>query len=186
MISQAIVPLWTARYTPRALYDFLAVVAGASGLALLAQVSLPLPFTPVPITGQTLGVAVLALGWGSRRAPAAFALYLGEAAIGLPVLAGGASGWNWGPTAGYLVGMAIASYVVGRLADHGAARTFRGAFFAAATGSAITFACGLAVLSYFVPSEALFASGFWPFVPGDILKNLLAASVASTLAQKNP
>jgi len=158
--------------------NILIVVAGAVSLSILAQVSIPLPFTPVPITGQTFGVSLMALLFGARRAMATVWLYLLAGAVGLPVFSLGRSGLFWGPTIGYLGGMLLASYVVGFLADRGWANTFTRGYLAASVGSAITFIFGLSVLSFFVPSNQLLAAGLYPFLLGDFLKNSLAAAIA--------
>lgn len=104
------------------------VVAGSLLVALLAQVSIPLPFTPVPVTGQTLGVLLVGGALGSRLGAASLALYLGEGAIGLPVFAGGVGGLPVGPTGGYLVGFVLMAYVVGYLAERGWDRSWGRSF----------------------------------------------------------
>uniref|UniRef100_UPI002580E7FB biotin transporter BioY n=2 Tax=Oceanithermus sp. TaxID=2268145 RepID=UPI002580E7FB len=83
----------------------LTVLAGAGFVALLAQVALPLPFTPVPVTLQTLGVLLVGAALGSRLGAQALGLYLAAGAAGLPVFAGGGAGVGWlaGPTGGYLL-----------------------------------------------------------------------------------
>lgn len=167
--------------------DFLSnalfVMGGVCLLALLAQLSVPLPFTPVPVTGQTLGVAFLSLLLGRRLAPITVAFYLLAGAAGLPVFSQAKAGLSWGPTAGYLIGMLLASAWVGFLADRGWASTFFRAWLAAASGSLIIFTCGLLVLSQFVPSGSLLTAGLWPFLPGDFLKNITAAGGASLCAR---
>jgi len=150
-------------------------------LALLAQVVIPLPWTPVPITGQTFAVALVALLTGRKNALFAVGGYLGLGALGAPVFAGQTSGILPGPTLGYLVGMLLASQVVGALADRGWARTWWKAFLACYLGSVCVFGCGLLVLSYFVPANALLAAGVLPFMIGDLIKNISAATLAVTL-----
>jgi biotin transport system substrate-specific component len=159
---------------------FVSPILGAIALAVLAQVRVTLPWTPVPITGQTFGVALMALLFGARVAGPAIALYVIAGALGAPVFSGGLGGLgSLGPTLGYLGGMVVASFVVGALADRGWARRFWTALGAAYVGSAITFACGLAVLSAYLPSEALLGAGLLPFLAGDAIKNTLAAGIAS-------
>lgn len=181
--SQAFLPLYLEKISSDSTFvSFIfSVVAGSLLLALTAQISIPLPFTPVPVTGQTLGVALLALLWGRNRAVGSFALYLLEGAAGLPVFAQGKAFLIMGPTMGYLVGMFFATAVVGTLADKGYAKTFMKAYLCCISGSVVVFACGLLVLSFFVPSEDLLAMGLYPFLPGDLLKSLLASTVVHSL-----
>ncbi|MBC7386890.1 MAG: biotin transporter BioY [Cryobacterium sp.] len=158
-------------------------LAGSLYLAVLSQVRIPLLFTPVPITGQTFGVATLALLLGSRRSLASFGLYLIEGAAGLPVFASLQSGILLGSTSGYLVGMAASSWVIGKFRDLGLTRTFRGAFVACVSGSACVFTFGLIGLSFFVPLKSLLVMGLLPFLAGDLVKNTLAATAAASLAK---
>lgn len=156
-----------------------AFLLGVAGMALLAQIQFRLPFTPVPVTGQTFGVALIGLTFGAKRATAVMAGYLAAGALGAPVFTLGQSGLVLGPTLGYLVGMLFAASVVGYLADRGFARGFGRALFAAYVGSFIIFTCGLLGLALFVDSENLFVYGLLPFLPGDLLKNIAAAAIAS-------
>ena len=101
------------------LNNALLVIAGSILIALTAQVSIPLPFTPVPVTGQTFGVLVVGMALGSRRGALAVIAYLMEGAMGAPVFAGGTGGAPIlaGPTAGYLFGFVPAAFVTGYLAE---------------------------------------------------------------------
>ncbi len=161
-----------------------AFALGIATLALLAKISFVLPFTPVPITGQTFGVASIALLWGRSRGSAIVLSYLIFGAMGLPFFAGGASGLLLGPTSGYLIGMFLSSFVIGSLADRGWSLSLHKAWLAATIGSILVFSSGLLVLSRFVPRDALLMSGLFPFIPGDLLKNLLAATIASQVTKK--
>ena len=145
----------------------------------LAQISIPLPFTPVPITGQTFGVALISLLWGWKLGAGSVGLYLLAGFTGAPIFAQGSHGLNIGPTSGYLAGLFCASIVMGTLADCGWTLKFRSAWFPAFLGSCVVFSCGLLVLSFYVPKEALLRSGLWPFIPGDIIKTLLVAKIVS-------
>ena len=158
----------------------ISVLVGVMLLALLAQVSLRLPFTPVPITGQTFGVYLIALIYGRKLGSITVASYLFVGALGAPIFASAQSGLSFGPTLGYLVGMMLASLVVGELSDGGFARGLKGAWGVAIVGSVCVFSCGLIGLSFFVPKAALLASGLFPFIPGDLIKTALAASIASS------
>lgn len=183
MKSQALVPIALSHTGNKILSEALSLICGVVLLSLLAQITIPLPWTPVPITGQTFGVALVALSWGRKRALSIFIAYLAVGAIGLPVFALGKSGLAIGPTFGYLVGMMIASFVVGTLADLGFTKSFWRSLLAAYLGSLCIFTCGLIGLSLFVPSEALLMAGLIPFLPGDIIKNSLAAFLSWKLRQ---
>ena len=115
------------------------------------------------------------------RGALALLAYLAEGASGLPVFAGGASGAGVlvGPTGGYLLGFVPAAWVVGALAERGWDRRFLTTWAAMAVGSACLFACGLAWLAAYVAGDVdtLLAAGFWPFLPGDVAKQLLAALI---------
>ena len=156
----------------------LLLILGATAITgLAAQLAIPVPWSPVPITGQTFAVLLSGAVLGARRAFLAQALYLIEGAIGLPVFAGGAAGIAKfaGPTGGYLAAFPLAAFVVGVLAEHGWDRRFFTMLAAMLLGSVVIFALGIAVLSRFVPGESLLAAGLWPFVPGDLVKSTLAA-----------
>jgi len=162
-----------------ALNNVLLVVTGSLLIALLAQIRIPLPFTPVPISGQTLGVLLVAAALGSRRGAASLGLYLVEGALGLPVFAGAPFGIArlLGPTGGYLIGFVAAAFVVGSLAERGWDRRWLGVLAMFAIGQAIIYLFGLAYLSTFVGLGNALNSGLWPFIPGDILKAVLAAAM---------
>lgn len=159
--------------------ELLLVAAGALFLALTAQISLPLPFSEVPLTGQTLGVLLLGALYGPRRAVVTVIAYLAEGAAGLPVFALGRSGLPalLGPTGGFLLGFIPAAFVAGFA--HGARRpAARLAILVFAT--LLIYAAGvpwLAVTRALPVATALIA-GMLPFIPGDVLKAGLAAGVA--------
>ena len=101
--------------------DLLLVTAVTLFVAALSQVRIPLPFTPVPLTGQTFAVLLVGAALGAKRGLGALSLYLVLGAFGLPFFAGGASGLAYmtGPTLGYLVGFAAAAALTGFLAERG-------------------------------------------------------------------
>lgn len=147
-------------------------------IALGAQLEVVLPFTPVPLTGQTFGVLLAGVLLGSRWGALSAAFYLLEGAVGLPVFAGGGAGLLVfaGPTGGYLAGFLPAAWLAGTLAERGWDRSPHTAAAAMLAGSAVLFACGLLNLARFIPLPGLLAAGFWPFLPGDLLKAGLAAA----------
>lgn len=152
------------------------VLAGSALIALAAQVRIPLPFSPVPITGQTFAVLLVAAALG-RLGVGSVVAYLAEGAIGLPVFAGGGAGVTTivGPTGGYLIGFALAAALVGSAAERGWDRHLVTALAAMFIGEVAIYVCGLAWLARFVPSEQLLGAGLIPFIPGDLLKMVLAA-----------
>ncbi|MGC8498417.1 MAG: biotin transporter BioY [Acidimicrobiales bacterium] len=147
------------------------VVAGATLTGLLAQISIPLGFTPVPLTGQTLGVmlAGAALGW--RRATAALSLYVVAGILGVPWFAGHASGYP-AATFGYLLGFIVAGAVLGRLAASGADRTVGRAIASMVAGELTIFAFGVTwlALDLHVSAAQALALGLSPFVAGELIK----------------
>lgn len=163
---------------PRTLWhQGLLVVGGSVLMALMAQIVIPLPFTPVPITGQTFGVLLTGALLGSRRGALSVVLYLLEGVLGLPVFAGGASGPGrlLGPTGGYLLGFVAAAWVTGYLCERGWDRRVLSATLAMGIGNGVIYLFGLLWLAYFVgPGRALMA-GLWPFIPGDVVKIAMAA-----------
>jgi biotin transport system substrate-specific component len=161
------------------LRDALAVSVASLFIALCARLEIRLPFTPVPLTGSTLGVLYAGAVLGSRRGAAAVALYLLEGAAGLPVFAGGAAGaWHFaGPTGGYLLGFPVGAFVTGLLAERGWDRRPATAFAMTALGSLPILTLGAIGLSLFVPAGAVLASGVLPFLPGDLIKSALAAGL---------
>ena len=161
------------------LTNVLLVVAASLVTAGAAQAEIRLPWTPVPVSGQTFAVLLTGAVLGARRAFLAMCLYLAEGAAGLPFFSGGAAGFAriLGPTGGYLIAFPFAASLTGLLAERGWDRRPLPMFAAMLLGSGVIFALGLAHLSDFVPQGALLASGFYPFIPGDILKSALAAGL---------
>lgn len=182
--SKAIVPQTLIQYPHKILGNVLSIIVGVGMLSLLAQLKISLPWTPVPITGQTFGVALLALLWGSRLSFATFMSYLAIGFLGAPVFAGGLTGLLIGPTFGYLLGMLLSSFVVGKFSDMGWSKSFPKALGAAYVGSVIIFSCGVLGLAFFLPADKLFFAGIAPFLLGDLIKNLLAAYSVSKISKK--
>ena len=154
------------------LADVTLVLAGSLLMAALAQLAVPLPFTPVPITGQTLGVLLVGGALGSKRGAASMLLYLVEGACGLPVFAAGGAGplVLFGPHGGYLFGFVAAAYCVGLLAERGFDRSFRSAILAFGLGELVIYAFGVPWLAVFVGTRQALVAGFWPFLPGAVVK----------------
>ncbi len=190
-LAQRLVPARGALQRPF-VRDGLLVLAGSLLMALTAQISIPLPFTPVPITGQTFGVLLIGALLGPRLGALTMLLYLAQGLMGLPVFAGGRSAWTpssipgipviIGPTAGYLFSFPIAAAVVGALAHRGWDRRVRTALPAMILGNIIILALGFlwlagatALFRGSVDVLALLNMAVLPFLPGDAIKILLAA-----------
>lgn len=147
--------------------------------AAAAQVRIPLPFTPVPITGQTFAVILCGATLGARRGAFAQLAYLLLGSAGMPIFAGATGGLPLGPSGGYLVGFMPAAYLIGFLVEHGWDRRMPTAWLALALGNAVLYLFGLPWLTLFVGgsiTKAL-ALGLYPFLIGDALKLALAATL---------
>ncbi|MCE9668192.1 biotin transporter BioY [Myxococcus stipitatus] len=160
------------------LHDTTFIIGGAALTALLAQVSVSVPGSPVPITGQSLGVIVAAAALGPLRGTAAQVLYLLLGAAGLPVFADGASGVDriLGATGGYLVGFVPAAFLVGLAARRGLDRRVWSALPLFVAGQLVVFAVGvpwLVTVARLDVAKAL-GVGFTPFIPGALIKAAIA------------
>jgi biotin transport system substrate-specific component len=166
---------------PRALaYDISLILGGSLFVALCAKITIYLPFSPVPITGQTLAVLMVGALLGSQRGAACLLTYLLEGAAGLPVFAvGETSGLArlMGPTGGYLVGFVAAAYVSGLLAERGWDRRVGTTILALLIGNGTLYVLGILWLAAFVGLERALPLGLYPFVPGDLLKLATAATL---------
>lgn len=168
------------RVTPA--QNILLVLSGSLFVALCAQVSFPLPFSPVPVTGQTFAVLLLGATFGARRSAAALALYLAEGAAGLPVFAPaglpGAARFL-GPTGGYLLAYPAAAFLLGWLLERshrpGIRRPWWSWLIAVLAAEAVIFGLGVAWLRQV--NQLSWAQGFQlgllPFIPGEVLKVVL-------------
>jgi biotin transport system substrate-specific component len=164
---------------PRSAVISVALVVGFALLtALSAQIIIPLPFTPVPITGQTFAVLLSGAVLGSTLGPASQILYFLLGAIGLPFYAGGERGWTtaFGATGGYLIGFAVAAWIVGRLAELRQDRSVITAIPAFLAGNVIIHLFGVPWLAYRLGvswPEAV-QLGTVPFIIGDLVKVVVA------------
>jgi biotin transport system substrate-specific component len=167
--------------------DAALVVTGAALLAASAQISIPLPFTPVPITGQTFAVLLLGSAYGVLRGLASMVLYLGVGLAGVPVFSPDPKTGNprtgeqmlHGASFGYIIGMAIAVVLVGWLAERAWDRRIGTSVLQMALGNLVVYTVGvpwLAGAAGLTWSDAL-AKGLWPFLVGDGIKIALAAGL---------
>lgn len=154
--------------------DALWVVGFSLVTALLAQVRIPLPFTPVPLTGQTFAVLLAGAALGSRRGFLSQALYLAAGAVGLPVFAGGGATvvYLLGPTGGYLWSFPLAAALLGWLMERGAGRRIWTSALSLVVSDAVILTAGALWLHgiFGVASRQAWLQGLYPFVVGDILK----------------
>ena len=161
--------------------DVVTVVSAAALTAGSAQIALPVPGSPVPVTGQTLAVLLTAAALGPLRGALGQLLYVLAALVGLPVLAQGTGGAEavFGATAGYLLGFIVAGYLVGSLAKGGWSRTPVRVFASYAVGTLVIYAFGATVLSLVTGQDLVWAiqKGVAPFLVGDALKAMLAAGL---------
>jgi biotin transport system substrate-specific component len=161
--------------------------------AAAAQVSVPLPFTPVPLTFQPMVVLLGASALGGRLGATSTLLYLLAGLAGLPVFAASpllpqGAARLLGPTGGYLLSYPLAAFITGSLAERGLDRRYLGSVLAMLAGLAVVFAVGVCWLSFFLsPANpalgvaAAAAAGFYPFVGADLVKVLIAAGALPAL-----
>lgn len=161
-----------------------AVVLGTLFLALSSYIEVPM--VPVPVTMQTFAVAMVGALYGWRLGAITIIAWLAEGALGLPVLAGGASGTLHfvGPTGGYLFAFPVVGALVGWLAERG----WNGhrpvlAFVSMLLGNLLCLVLGAAWLATIIGVEAAFTSGVAPFIIGGVLKSVLGAAVLALLAR---
>jgi biotin transport system substrate-specific component len=169
------------------------VIAGSFFVALCARVTVPLPFTPVPLTLQNFGVLAVGLLLGSRRGFVALALYLVEGAFGLPVFSpsplGGGIAQILGPTGGFLMAYPLVAFVAGWIYEQSSKlglRRFVWAALSAVAAELVLFAGGLSWLAVLTHSVSLaIRYGLYWFVFAEVIKVLMAAAVAARWHQRN-
>ena len=154
-----------------------AIVAGSLFLAVMAQITVPM--IPVPMTMQTFAVLLIGAFCGWRLAGETLLAYIIEAAVGLPVLAGGAAGLTKlvGPTGGYVLGFLLAAIAVGYLAERGWHRTLAGLAGSLLIGAVLVYLPGVPWLASFIGLGKAVDFGMTPFLLGDAVKAALAGAV---------
>lgn len=166
--------------------NLVAVFGATAFIAAMAQVSIPLPFTPVPLTGQTLAVLLTISALGAYRSLAATTIYLVAAVIGLPVLAPQADGSHISGTSvfsmasfGYVVGFIVASFAIGKLAERGMTKTFLKTTLLMIGANIIIYSLGLLNLKSVTGASwsEVISWGLTPFIIGDLIKILIAANL---------
>jgi len=158
--------------------DMTLVAASAAFVGLSAQVAIPLPFTPVPLSLQTFAVLLSAAALGPARAGSAMLLYLAAGMAGVPWFSQQTSGWGF-PSFGYIIGFALAALVVGSLARRGADRSVAGTAATMVAGNLVIYAVGVPYLAVAIGVDLpqAIALGLLPFLVGDLLKIVLAAGL---------
>jgi biotin transport system substrate-specific component len=161
-----------------AVRDVLLVGGAAAFTGLSAQVAIPLPFTPVPLSLQTFAVLLSAAALGPYRAGAAMLLYLAAGIAGVPWFAEQRSGLGF-PSFGYIVGFALAAVLVGMLARRGADRSVGGTAATMVLGNLVIYAVGVPYLAFSIGVDlpTAIGLGLTPFLVGDGLKILLATGL---------
>ena len=161
------------------------VVGGTAFLALMAQIAVPVPGSPVPVTGQTLGALLLGSAYGASLGFTTFATYLLVGFIGAPVFASGAHGLSriTGATGGYLVGMLLASLITGYLAGRKWDQKIFTVIPTMLIGDLVIFSAGLIWLHHSLHATwaTTFKFGFTPFIVGEVIKIAIASTAMPTL-----
>lgn len=161
----------------RAAADMLLVIGASVLIAIAAQIAIPVPFTPVPLTLQPLAVIFIGVALGATRGAAAAALYLLEGLSGLPVFAQGNGGPAWliGMTAGYLYSYPLAAWVAGFVSERGWGSTILRAVTGMLLALGVIYLGGWSWLTLLVGPRAAFAAGIAPFILADVIKVALGA-----------
>lgn len=161
--------------------DVVLVLGGAALTGLAAQLSVPVPGSPVPVTGQTFAALLVGTTLGAGRGFLSLALYAVAGIAGVPWFAQGASG-TAAPSLGYVFGMLLAAAAVGALARRGADRSALRTAGTMILGEAIIYAIGVPYLALAtgMSASAAVAAGLTPFLLGDALKAALAMGVLPT------
>lgn len=175
---------------PRVLGDYVAstkaanialVLGGSAFVGISAQVVIPLPFTPVPLTLQTFAVLLVGAALGTWRGVASMVVYAAAGTAGVPWFSAGSSGWG-GASYGYILGFILAAGIVGRLAERGATRTPLRTAGLMVLGNVVIYAVGVSYLKFAIDASwaTALSLGMIPFLLGDALKIALAAGLFPT------
>lgn len=159
--------------------DILTVVGASVLIAIAAQVAIPIPFTPVPLTLQPLAVIFIGVALGSTRGAAAAALYVLEGVSGLPVFAQGHGGAAWltGATAGYLLSYPFAAWVAGAISERGWGSSVVRSLAGMLLALGVIYLGGWSWLAMLTTPGAAFAAGVAPFVLADVVKVAIGAAL---------
>lgn len=172
---------------PRVLADFATrsaimqialVLGGAAFVGIAAQIAIPLPFTPVPLTLQTFAVLLTGAALGSLRGVLAMTIYAVAGVAGVPWFSEGSSGFG-GASFGYILGFIAAAFIVGRLAERGGSSTVLRTTGLMIVGNVVIYAAGVTWLKFSLDATwgTALALGLTPFLVGDAIKIALAAGL---------
>jgi len=163
--------------------SFFSAFLGSVCLAALSQISFPLPYSPIPVTMQTLGLFLLAGMLGSKRAFYSVMIYLFKGTCGLPVFAGFAVNplWFCTPKGGYLIAFALAVFAMGKLFEIFKRKSFIFSLLVFIVGNIIILGIGALWLSFFVGVSNAASAGIIPFLPGAAAKMIAAACIIKGL-----
>lgn len=158
-------------------------LTGSLLLALLARLSFPVPFSPIPITGQTFGILILGALLGRQLGTITVITYIFEGTVGLPVFAGGSTGLLYilGPTGGYIIGFIPAVFLVGYLSEKGWNKGFISTITSMTLGTIIIFTFGVSWLSISTGFLNSITIGLIPYLPGAFVKITSAAIIVYSL-----
>lgn len=160
--------------------DALAVIGAALALGLVGPITIPLPFTPVPLSLTAHLILVFAVLLGPKRASLAVLGYLAQGLAGLPVFSHGGSGLLYfaGPTGGYLIGYLVAAYATGKMAERGGSKI--ALFGAMLFGNLLVHLFGVLHLCQFLGMQKAILLGSLPFIAGDLLKVFVATRACAS------
>ena len=167
--------IWPATQSASLTRNLVLAVLGSLFVAAAAQISVPM--IPVPMTLQTLAVLAVGGAYGARLGAATLALYALEGAVGMPVFANFSGGYQvlLGPTGGYIIGFILAAALVGYLVEKGWGNNVVKLCGVTLLGAAVLYVPGLLWLAQFTGFSGVLQAGMIPFIPGDIVKAVLAA-----------
>lgn len=168
-------------------FNLSAIFTASLFIAACSQLEFFVPFSPVPVTGQTFAVMVSGLLLGSVGGASAVLAYLAEGAIGMPFFAGGSAGINHliGPSGGYLAGFVAAAYLAGFFSETDRTKGFLRVFAALVLADLSLYVFGVLWLSTFVGRKHALLLGFYPFIFGDLVKILLISLSFPLMAKRD-
>ena len=164
------------------LKNILLILSGTIFLALMSQLTIPLPFTPVPITGQTFAVMFIGLVYGKKLGSSTLLTYIAAGSAGLPVFAGFSGGLPFfTPSGGYIIGFFFAALICGYFADKGWTKSPVKLISVLIIAHAVLYFFGLLQLNIFLPNKNIFAIGLYPFIAGDVIKMMILSALLPTV-----
>ena len=162
--------------------NVIGIFLGSLLIAMLAQISIHIPFSPVPITGQTIGVLLVGGILGSRKGLLSVATYISEGALGLPVFAEMSAGLPvlLGPTGGYIISFIPAVLFIGYLTERNFTKNIIPSFISCILATFLILVIGTLFLSLFFGLKDSFMMGFYPFIFVGIMKSFISAITITT------